>query len=246
MKQNYWEQVCRDYENEVVSVLDCDSRGLVQRRIETMRGVGARAADLGCGVGKFLPLLSDNFQSVEACDFTETGLKHSRDLCDSLGITNVSFYRLDLTRDVVPFEPVELALCVNVLLMSSYDERMRSWRTVTNQVVEGGKLLLVVPALESILLAQHLERDQLLESGLDCEASVEQSLPEGSTMLDLHQGVHWVEGFPMKHYLKAELVHLFESHHFEVDEIHRLTYEIGGEKSESWDWFVVATRKRVS
>ena len=244
--RKYWEKVCEDYEREVVSVWDRDAEGKVSSWIERLSDPTASAADLGCGVGKFLPLLSASFAEVEACDFTRIGLQKSGERCANHELGNVNLHRFDLTCDIAPFEPVELVLCVNVLLMASYDERMRSWRTVTKQVRSGGWLLLVVPAVESILMQQHLERDEMLGSGTDCETSVELSLPEGSKLLDLHQGVHRVEGFPTKHYLKSELRHLLESHHFEIQEIERLSYGLLGIQSAGWDWFAVAKRKTVA
>jgi len=243
--RKYWEKVCEDYEKEVVSVWDRDADGRVGGWIEKLSDPSAAAADLGCGVGKFLPLLSASFSQVEACDFTDNGLQKSRELCTEHDLKNVKLHRFDLTCDIAPFDPVRLVLCVNVLMMASYDERMRSWRTVTNQVSSDGWLLLVVPAVESILLQQHLERDEMLELGTDCETSVARSLPEGSKLLDLHQGVHRVEGIPTKHYLKSELRHLLESHFFEIHEIERLSYELHGVQNPGWDWLAVAKRKKA-
>ena len=164
---------------------------------------------------------------------------------EGIGFLRTEFHQLDFSVDPVPFVPVDVVLCINVLLVACFDTRMRCWRTVTNQVASGGWLLLVVPSLESILMQQHLERESLLQSGQGCETSLQDCMPDGSTAIDLHQGVHLLEGFRTKHYFKEELVHLLSEHHFEKIEIRRLEYRPVGDKYQSWDWFVCARRTVV-
>lgn len=248
MNQSYWDQVCANYDSEILSVWDRDFKGIVRTSIDTIaaqKGDAAKAADIGCGTGKFLPVLSESFIKVEACDYSTVGLEKAQERCCRKGLDNVHFHQLDLALDPVPFEPVDFVLCVNVLIMPSFDARMRCWRTVTNQVRSGGHLLLVVPSLESILMQQHLERTILLEQGNGCEVSLQESLPDGSTVMDLHQGVHRLEGCRTKHYLQDELLHLLDDHEFEDIRIESVSYQKSGESESVWDWVAIARRKTV-
>jgi SAM-dependent methyltransferase len=247
LDQQYWNDVSRNYEREVLSVWETVSgNGLLRCLEQAAQRVGTlgRAADLGCGVGKFLPWLAQRFVEVEACDYATQGLQRARLACERDGWKQVRFHQVDLTLDPMPFEPVDLALCVNVLLMPCLDARLRAWRTVCNQVVDGGSLVLVVPSLESIMMEQHLERDQLLLEGCTCEQALVATLPEQSRVMELHQGVHRLEGCPTKHYLKEELLALLAEHGFEILTVFPIGYGAGsGVASTTWDWCVHAKRQ---
>ncbi len=250
MSRDYWNRVCDDYECEVVSVWDRDRAGLIRECIEGQSGVetsSQRAADLGCGVGKFLPILAERYARVEACDYAMSGLEKARS--HAARFSNIFYHQVDLSLDPMPFEPVDLVLCVNVLIMHSYDDRMRAWRAVVNQVAEGGCLVLVVPALESVLMEQHMEREASLDEGESCEASLASSMPLGTKAIDLHQGVHLLEGFRTKHYFKNELEEMLGSSGFEDVKIQAIRYnsiENSKEQSDSWDWFAIAKRPAAS
>ncbi len=245
MNSAYWESVAADYEREVLSVFDHDTQGLVRARIAAAgrAAPGGRAADLGCGVGKFTPLLARAFAQVEACDRAERGVAATRAMCE--GESNVNFWCFDLASDPAPFAPVDFVLCINVLIMPSLDERLRAWRAVTNQVAQGGTLLLVVPALESVLFENFRALDAHLGTGESCAEAIRRSLPAGVCTTDLHQGVHALDGIGTKHYLQAELEHMLDDHELDVREVIRLEYGAGaaGPRPGTWDWLVIARRR---
>ena len=107
-----------------------------------------RAADIGCGVGRFLPTLADMFYSIHACDLSSEGIRKAKrraSKCD-----NARFHEVDLSTESLPFPPVDLVLCINVLIMPALAQHRRAWATVLDQVSEGGTILLVTPFAESI------------------------------------------------------------------------------------------------
>lgn len=245
MNRDYWDEVAGDYERQVLSVFDHDTEGLVCARI-TAAGVmapGGTAADLGCGVGKFTAHVANAFVHVWACDSSEQCLTATRARCD--GYSNVGFQRFDLTRDPAPFSPVDFALCVNVLIMPSLDERMRAWRAVTNQVVHRGTLLLVVPSLESVQFEHFRNLEARLGEGDSCSEAILNSTPAGMVASEMRQGVHPLEGLPTKHYLREELEQMLPDHEFDVTELIKLEYraESPTHSVGPWDWLVVARRR---
>jgi SAM-dependent methyltransferase len=242
MNPAYWETVAADYDREVLSVFDHDTAGLVQARVIAAgrAAPGGRAADIGCGVGKFTTLLAAAFVHVHACDRSARGLAETRARCRAWD--NVTFSCFDLAGDAVPFAPVEFVLCVNVLIMPSLDERMRAWRAVTNQVAHGGSMLLVVPSVESVQFGYFSALDACLHAGTSCAESVRRCEPGNTSVADLHQGVHLLDGLRTKHYLREELERMLPAHEFDVQELVKLEYD-SGVAAVPWDWLVVARRR---
>ena len=244
MSRDYWDTVAADYDGSVLSVFDHDVENGIQRRVDELADRGARAADLGCGVGKFTPMLSACFGHVEACDLSPRCLERARVRCQGVG--NVRFHQFDFTSEPAPFEPVAFAFCVNVLLMPSLDDRMRAWRLVANQVAQGGHLLLVVPAHESILFQSYLAVSDGLNAGLGCEQAVEEAVVGAGSAREKQLGVHALDGRPTKHYLADELRALLCEHHFDVLELAKFEYELtndGGVVDRFWDWLAVGRRR---
>jgi SAM-dependent methyltransferase len=247
MNRAYWDAVADDYDGQVLSVFDHDTRGRVGERVAAAaRARGeppGRAADLGCGIGKFMPLLAAAFASVEGCDHSPRALRHARRNCRHL--PHVRFHGLDLTCDPMPFPPVDFVLCVNVLLMPSLDERMRAWRTVTNQVAHGGTLVLVVPSLESIHIEGLRAVDAALDDGETCAAAVRRHLNTAEPVVDLHMGVRMLDGVRTKHYLRVELEQMLDERHFDVIDVCDLSYAAAFAEAAiaPWDWLVTARRR---
>lgn len=242
MNRAYWDRVADDYEGQVLSVLEHDTHGLIRQRIERAADAGARAADLGCGVGKFTPLLAAAFGQVEACDLSARCLSAAGSRC--AGFANVSFHQLDFVTQPAPFEPVRFALCVNVLLMPSLDERMRAWRFVCNQIDHGGTLLLVAPSHEAMLFRDFRLVDAGLHDGLRCDEAIRRELPRAGSVRDLRQGVRPLQGLRTKHYLCEELAALLEDHGLEPEEIVKLPYAATpGDGVPAWDWIATARRR---
>jgi SAM-dependent methyltransferase len=210
----------------VLSVFDHDTAGMVRTRIAAASAAvpAGRAADLGCGTGKFTPLLARAFARVQACDRSARGLQETRVRCQAQN--NIDFWHFDLACDPAPFAPVEFVLCVNV----------------TNQVAHDGTLLLVVPSLESVQLGYFAAFEACLHDGISCAESLRRSAPGDDAVLDLHQGVHRLDGLRTKHYLREELQRMLPAHEFDVTEIVKLEYPADA-ASASWDWLVCARRR---
>ncbi|MDQ8200855.1 class I SAM-dependent methyltransferase [Pelagicoccus enzymogenes] len=242
INRDHWEQVSGDYSNQVLSVFENDKQHLVARSIEAFaqKHPGATAADLGCGVGQFTPTLARLFKTVVACDLASTGVQATRQRCASY--ENVSSHRLDLSEDPMPFEPVDFALCVNVLIMPSLDERLRAWRCVTNQVVSGGTLLLVLPSLESVQMDLIQRVDNLIDQGHSCEEALAQGQSSRASSQDLQQGIHRLDGLPTKHYFQDEIEYLLGEHQFDLQEMLKIEYS-NSRDADSWDWLIRAVRR---
>ncbi len=244
MNRDYWDSISRNYEREVLSVYDNDLKGVVEEKIAAA-GVAypeGRAADIGCGIGRFTPLLAETFCEVDACDFTPVGLKKAKARCRAK--KNVRFYELDLTRDSFPFETVDFVFCVNVLIMPSLDMRMRAWWNVANQVSSGGTLLLVVPSYESFQMEYFHRVLSRIKDGESTTSAVRNCIDERATASDMRMGVLQLDGVRTKHYLKEEVEGMVQARRFEIVETRKVKYPPQGDSQfATWDWLVVAKRK---
>jgi SAM-dependent methyltransferase len=250
MDRAYWDAVAGDYDSEIFSVLDNDTQGLIAGHIERLGGSDKTAADLGCGVGKFTPLLAEAFGRVHACDLSPKLLAQARRACRRFD--NVDFLQTDLGRVSHPFDPVDFVLCVNVLIMAGLSARLGALRAVTAQVKSGGHLVLVTPSTESMLYTQFRRIDWCLREGMDCDAAVKDSVPARGSVRELHQGIRPIDGMPTKHHLREELLVLLRGHEMEVLSVEKLTYPWSTEFADPpdwmegpqpWDWLVLARRK---
>lgn len=245
MNQSYWDGVSENYSEEVLSVFHHDTLNLVKDRIHSaaLDFPGGRAADLGCGVGTFTPALAESFRQVDACDLSPIGVAATRDRCQ--GLENVSVHQVDLSTAALPFGLVDFAICINVLIMPSLDERLRAWRCITNQINRGGKLLLVVPSSESVQMELLRAVDTHISDGVSCEAALANGHNPTATPQELQQGVHQLDGLSTKHYLRAELEEMLPAHELDIQEVTKIEYpsEIDGNPNQSWDWLVQATRR---
>ena len=240
----YWNRISENYQSEVLSVFDNDIHGLVEEKIAEA-GIAypnGQAADIGCGVGRFLPTLADMFASIHACDLSSVGIRKAKRRASKRD--NIRFHEVDLSTESLPFPPVDFVLCVNVLIMPALAQRRRAWETVLNQVSEGGTILLVVPSAESIQMEYIQSVEAELVHGSDCQSAMRNSVFEKASTQDLRLGVHQLDGVRTKHYLMEELLQLLCSRRFEIQETRKLRYPPQGPGlPESWDWLIVAQRR---
>lgn len=251
MDRDYWEQIAERYEDEVFRVSEQDRGGLVQERLRQFAAQGARnALDLGCGMGLWLPLLGRLYRTVTAVDISAGLLRKARSLCR--GLKHVRFVRADVCRSLKGVPKVEVVLCVNAILMPSMALRRAMFHAAADRLRVGGKLVLVVPSLESALLTKRRLIDWNVEDGMTPGAAVRSALePERSAAVGWLRGVVPVAGIPTKHYLREELEAGLKSFRLQPVEILKLQYGWRTEFQEPpawmqepypWDWLVVARR----
>lgn len=243
MNRAYWDRISESYQDEVLSVFDNDLHRLVEEKI--LAGAVAyphgNAADIGCGVGRFTPLLADSFGRVDACDYTSVGLKKAKARCRSM--TNARFHKVDLVSGSPPFPAVDFALCVNVLIMPGHAARMNAWRSVAGQVRSGGTLALVVPSHESALMEYYYAIERRLDEGESCSSALRNSIDERAKAADLRMGVLRLDDVRTKHYLKDEVEQSLRNYDFEIRETSKLEYAPEGDaRYSNWDWLAVARK----
>lgn len=249
MKKEYWEKMAADYEAEIFDVFKHDKKGLITRLIRKYGEDSKRAGDYGCGIGRFLPALAKHFSAVNAYDISAGCIARAEKECG--GLTNVSFKTMDLAAPSGKLRKNHFALSVNTLIMPARKTRTRILDLMVDRLRRGGSLVLVVPALESVLYTH----SQLLEwkrrEGVAVRALFHTAIRKNFTARSVKNGIVRIDGVSTKHYLQEELTFLLEQRELRVRRARKIQYPwttefdapprwMGG--SGPWDWLIVAEK----
>jgi 2-polyprenyl-3-methyl-5-hydroxy-6-metoxy-1,4-benzoquinol methylase len=247
MKLEYWNKLAATFETDVFQPVANDLNGTILTALSSLASKNRSVADIGCGTGSLLPTLARQFQSVLAIDLSERCLKIAEKRNKHL--SNLKLLQLDLTRKIPELKQIDVGVCLNVAIMPDYRGRMRLFENVTSLIAPNGRLLLLIPSLESVLLTIHrLVQWNLEECSSYRQAAAEASDELGFTAASIRDGIVKKGGTNTKHYLKEELEILTRELGFQLCSISKVEYSWGTEFSHPpdsmgapypWDWFVV-------
>jgi hypothetical protein len=148
----------------------------------------------------------------------------------------------------------DVGLSVNVLLDPDPDVNLRIVRAMSLSLRPRGHLIVVVPALESVIGKYPRMLSAYVKSGLSCSraaAIVKRSVKR--ELISATQGIVSVEGVPTKHFTCEQAVTLFRRSGYSCVSTSRLEYpwsEEGGPLADEtepplpWDWLFVFRRGR--
>jgi SAM-dependent methyltransferase len=245
MRRDYWEQMATSYDEEIFDVLENDTKGIIRTAIKKY-GKGAKSVmDIGCAIGKWLPVLAPLFQKVVAVDISQKNLEIARKKYSSL--KNVEYRRVDMSSRT-SLAACEMGICINAILTPSLAERQVFFASLSRCIRKGGHLVLTIPSLESWLLTSILQEQFKIEKSRK-EKNGRQAIRKWNQIVE---GNADIDKVPHKHYLKEELEILLNRAAFEPIEFRKIEYAWGTEFSKPpkwlknplpWDWMVVAKRK---
>lgn len=250
MNLNYWNRAATNYDDSIFSVWRNDRNGVLRRTLDGLADPKGVAGDLGCGSGIILPQVAMRFGTVHAIDLSPKLIETARQACAEF--TRIHYSAADLSRRsgaVAKLPPLDFILNVNVLIMASRPLRESILRTLARALKPCGRLLLVVPALESVLLtnARLAEWNQRRR-----KKGREPRRPD--KVLDhraLGEGLVKIEGVATKHYLREELPSFLALAGLQVETIEKIEYEWDTEfdvapkwmqAPHPWDWLCLAKR----
>lgn len=252
MNKAYWDGLANTFTSDVFEVFKNDSRGLIRSAIRDHGDRERIACDIGCGVGSLLPKLADTFGKVIAIDISSKCLQKAEENCGAF--TNIVYLNRDLAREQTKIPKNDFSICVNALIFPSMAGRINFIDNSVAALKRGGILVLVVPALESALLRNHREVQWLLKTeGVATTAEQIDFIGlDGINAKKLSLGLVNIDGVKTKHFLKEEIMIMFEQRGMAVLEIAKLEYAWDTEFFKPpkwmqapypWDWFVLAKKK---
>ena len=249
MDRKYWEDIAANYNQEIFDVLRNDRSGVIVSAIEKLASKEKTVIDIGCAVGKWLPLLANNFRHVIAADISAANLEIAKEKCREF--TNIEYVRMDMSADKSNITPCNVAVCINAILTSSLKKRINFFKSLSRCLVDDGDLVLVVPSLESSMYTSIIRKRWKVDKEKRGSNSPRTAIKK---LKNLKQGNVEIDGVPTKHYLESELELLLSMDGFTINTIEKVEYSWKTEFIQPpkwlkhpypWDWMCVA-RKAVS
>jgi SAM-dependent methyltransferase len=248
MDRKYWETIAPKYEDEIFDVLRNDTSGIIVDAIKQIASKEKSAIDIGCAVGKWIPLLAEHFKHVIAVDISATNLQIAKEKYSHYN--NVEYLRSDMSADELTLMPCDAAICINAILTDSLKKRINFFQSLSMSLNKEGWLVLVVPSLESKLYTNIIANRWNVDG--DHDEKIASSEKAFELAKNIKQGVTDIDDVPTKHYLKEELRLLLTLEDFTIDRIEKINYIWKTEFNDPpkwlkepypWDWMCVAQKK---
>jgi SAM-dependent methyltransferase len=247
MDRKYWERIAPSYNEEIFDVLQNDKSGKIVTAIEQIAGKEKTVTDLGCAIGKWVPLLATAFKQVIATDISAKNLEIAKERCRAY--PNVDYVRMDMSADNLTVTPCDVAVCINAILTDNLKKRINFFQSLNICINNGGYLILVVPSLESKLYTNIIANRWNVDD--DHKEKIESVEKAFALAKNIKQGVTDIDNVPTKHYLEEELELLLTLEGFTVERIEKINYTWETEFNHPpkwltnpypWDWMVVARK----
>ncbi len=196
MTNRYWDKLAATWAADVFNTYEEDREGVVESSLRQVSSlINARAAaDYGCGIGSYLPLLSRHFDTVVAFDRSALCVSKAASVAHKLG--NVSVFNTQKRGGFAG--KMDLVLCVNVVIHPDRHVRERALAGAHDLIRPGGAFFLVVPSIESACLIYEVSKGAYFQH--------KGHTPGSKRRYPGEIGVVPFGGVPTKHYGKEELL----------------------------------------
>jgi len=150
MNARDWDRLAAAYAAEVCDIFSRDRRNVIGRWLQAsglLRG-DQSVLDVGCGIGSFFKKYGRHFAEKTGTDHSHRMLKIAAARCR--GLKDVRW----LQADAIALPPIlrdsaDLVVCSNVITFVSTAKCRRAMRETVRGAKPGGRLLFILPALES-------------------------------------------------------------------------------------------------
>ena len=247
MDRKYWEKIAPSYNDEIFDVLHNDTKALTRSAISRYASKKKTVIDIGCAIGKWLPVLSPAFKKVVAVDISARNLEIAQQRYPQY--KNVEYLRANMSGKKTKVPACDVGICINAILTPSLKDRTIFFQSLSACVKKGGHIIITVPSLESYMLTSIVQHNWKIDRQL---FPTKTAPGEAARKWDnIRQGNTEIDGVPHKHYLREELQLLLSKERFAVEEIQKIEYKWSTEfhkpprwlkEPMPWDWMVVARK----
>lgn len=247
MKRTYWEKIAPTYGDEIFDVLHNDKKALIRSVIKKYASKNKTVIDIGCAIGKWLPVLSPAFKQVYAVDISAKNLEIAQQLYPDY--KNVAYLRADMSGSKTKVPKCDFGICINAILTPSLKDRTIFFQSLSSCVKKDGRIVITIPSMESWLLTSILQQQFKIDKKLfPVTKNAKEALKKWN---NIRQGNADIDDVPHKHYLKEELQLLLSNEGFIAEEFQKIEYHWDTEflkpplwlkDPKPWDWMVVAKK----
>ena len=249
MNTKYWNSLAKGFEDRVLEIAKEDLQDVLKEEIKRVAHKTKTAADLGCGTGSLLKLLSPRFKKIYAVDYAAQLLEVAQ---QKHHFSNVEYRCHNLvTSKTLPFK-VDVTFNFNALISPLADQRFKIARSVWRATKPKGFSIFVVPSFESVLNSFHaMIRCQTQEG--DARSKVVRSLERmyQKEVISSVDKIVDIGGTPTKCFTKEEIALLLREVGYKIERIRKVEYSWSHEIDDApswlgdpypWDWLVVVRR----
>jgi len=239
MDNRYWDRAATRWDEDIFSSFASDRDRVILGELKRAARGQTRVADFGCGIGIYLPVLARLFDEVHGFEQSEKCVAVARKRMRSRPSVTVH------AADSAPRASrgrFDVAICVNAAI----HPHKRVWRGVLRSACgllrPGGRVLVVVPALESAEMVARAERHPRANGRGDVEPSTPLAFERG--------GIVAIEGVRTKHFRRDELATALAACGVSSVRIRRVAYSWQSQavvpppamrRRRPWDWIAVGT-----
>lgn len=234
------------YAEEIFDVLQNDRKALIRSVISAHASRQKTVIDIGCAIGKWLPVLAPVFKKVIAVDISARNLAIAAQRYPQY--TNVEYIRANMSGRAGNYKgpKADFGICINAILTANPRDRRIFFASLSSCIKKGGRIVITVPSLESWMLSSVIQQEYGIDKKLfPAEKSGKQALRKWN---NIRQGHADIDNVAHKHYLKEELQLLLSTNGFIPEEIQKIEYGWDTEflkpprwlkEPRPWDWMVV-------
>jgi 2-polyprenyl-3-methyl-5-hydroxy-6-metoxy-1,4-benzoquinol methylase len=247
MKRHYWEKIAPSYNDEIFDVLHNDKKALIRSVIKKYASPQKTVIDIGCAIGKWLPVLSPAFKKVVAVDISAKNLAIAQQLYPQY--KNVQYLRADMSGKTTKVPKCDFGICINAILTADAKDRLLFFQSLSACVKKGGRIVITIPSLESYLLTTIIQQQYKIDKSLfPATSNAKEAIRKWN---NIRQGNADIDDVPHKHYLKEELQLLLANEGFIAEEFQKIEYNWDTEFNKPpgwlkeptpWDWMVVGRK----
>lgn len=248
-QDDFWSQVANIYEREFIDPYRADVKNNPVRRIlrrlcNPEHGV---VADLGCGIGPLLPLLSRHYKTVYAVDFAQGMLDRARKRVKRR--TNVQFVQASFSDLRAVPEKVDIGVAVNSLVQPHPDELEKALQEIRGVLKRGGVFLGILPAMDAVHYYTMLLIDRARQKGMPIAAARKNAAEHAEhEYYDFAFGQFRYRGLEQHFWQPFEVRYRFERCGFALAKLKKVGLswkQFAGAKDlkdrpPPWDWFFLA------
>ena len=248
MERKYWEKMAPSYNEEIFDVLRNDKKALIRSVIRRHASPHKTVIDIGCAIGKWLPVLAPAFKKVVAVDISAKNLEIAQQLYARY--KNVQYLRADMSGPSTRVPRCDFGICINAILTPDARDRHIFFQSLRACVKKGGRIVITVPSLESWMLTHVLQQQYKIDQRyFPPTRNAREALSKWN---NIRKGNVEIDRVAHKHYLEEELHYLLQDAGFVAEEIRKIEYGWDTEFHQPprwlkqpgpWDWMVVARKK---